>query len=240
MLSEVLKHRRIELELTQEEVAEHLHVARQTVSSWETGKSIPDVPMMLTLSSFYHLSLDYMLKGGSVMKKMYIPNRLLDIKEDYVVKDELGEIAYSVDRKMSLITRKNFVILNAFGKKVGIISKQRSNFSWLDYQRIFLRMDGFQEVSFLEGMYLFRSNYEISGEGLVINGNWLGNHFLILKDQREVAQVDKQPKEAGGSYVLMIQDDYLEPLLVGFMITVALVREWEFHAESSVDSDEGK
>lgn len=63
MFSKILREKRKELNLTQQEVAEQLNVTRQTVSNWEVGKSYPDVPTLIEISNFYNLSLDYMLKG---------------------------------------------------------------------------------------------------------------------------------------------------------------------------------
>lgn len=71
MLNEILKEKRKELNLTQQHVADHLNVTRQTVSSWEVGKSFPDVPTLIRISNFYQLSLDYMLKGDvNLMEKI--------------------------------------------------------------------------------------------------------------------------------------------------------------------------
>ena len=42
-LGEVLKEKRVELNLTQEEVGEKLFVTRQTISNWENGKTLPDI-----------------------------------------------------------------------------------------------------------------------------------------------------------------------------------------------------
>lgn len=63
MLSEILKEKRKELKLTQQEIADQLNVTRQTVSSWEVGKSIPDISSLIEISELYDISLDYMLKG---------------------------------------------------------------------------------------------------------------------------------------------------------------------------------
>jgi len=63
MLAEILKEKRKEFKLTQQDVAEQLNVTRQTVSSWEVGKSIPDISSLIELSVLYDISLDYMLKG---------------------------------------------------------------------------------------------------------------------------------------------------------------------------------
>lgn len=63
MFSKILKEKRKELGLTQQEVANKLNVTRQTISNWEVGKSYPDIPTLIEISNFYNLSLDYMLKG---------------------------------------------------------------------------------------------------------------------------------------------------------------------------------
>ena len=45
-----LKDRRTALGLTQEALAEKIHVTRQAVSNWENGKSLPDLEMLALLS----------------------------------------------------------------------------------------------------------------------------------------------------------------------------------------------
>ncbi|GKQ42423.1 hypothetical protein RD055328_03460 [Companilactobacillus sp. RD055328] len=62
MLSEKLKNSRTELHLTQQEVADRIHISRQMISNWEMGKNYPDIPTLIDLSELYGLTLDYMLK----------------------------------------------------------------------------------------------------------------------------------------------------------------------------------
>ena len=45
-LGNQIKAHRAALSLSQEELAEQLHVTRQAVSAWETGKALPDVEML--------------------------------------------------------------------------------------------------------------------------------------------------------------------------------------------------
>lgn len=54
-------------QLTQQQVAAKLHVTRQTISSWEVGRSYPDLASVLALSDFFALSLDQLLKGDAGM-----------------------------------------------------------------------------------------------------------------------------------------------------------------------------
>lgn len=64
---ERLKQARLAKHLTQKAVAEQLHVSRQTISSWETENSYPDIDSLLRLSDFYELSLDTLLREDSGM-----------------------------------------------------------------------------------------------------------------------------------------------------------------------------
>lgn len=47
---------------SQEQLAEQLHISRQSVSKWESGASIPDLDKIIKLSSIFGVSTDYLLK----------------------------------------------------------------------------------------------------------------------------------------------------------------------------------
>ena len=64
---ERLKKARTDLGLTQERVAQELHVSRQTISSWENERSYPDITSLVHLSNYYQLSLDILLKEDNSM-----------------------------------------------------------------------------------------------------------------------------------------------------------------------------
>ncbi|WP_296013067.1 helix-turn-helix domain-containing protein [uncultured Adlercreutzia sp.] len=62
-LPQQLKANRERLGLTQEDVAQRIFVSRQTMSSWETGKTYPDVQSLLLLSNLFGVSIDSFVKG---------------------------------------------------------------------------------------------------------------------------------------------------------------------------------
>ncbi|WP_054660276.1 helix-turn-helix domain-containing protein [Secundilactobacillus kimchicus] len=66
-VSERLGRARNNQQLTQLEVAQRLHVSRQTISNWETGRSYPDIASLLSLADLYRLSLDSLLKEDAKM-----------------------------------------------------------------------------------------------------------------------------------------------------------------------------
>lgn len=47
---------------SQEELAEKIHVSRQSVSRWESSASIPDLSKILLLSQVFGVSTDYLLR----------------------------------------------------------------------------------------------------------------------------------------------------------------------------------
>ena len=48
--------------MSQEEVAEHLGISRQTVSKWETNETLPDVFQANKLAKLYDMSLDKLME----------------------------------------------------------------------------------------------------------------------------------------------------------------------------------
>lgn len=61
-LAENLKLHREKKNMSQNEVAEKLHITRQTVSKWETGKCYPDFDNLIRISNIYEASIDELLK----------------------------------------------------------------------------------------------------------------------------------------------------------------------------------
>lgn len=68
-IGDKLKSAREEQKLTQSQASEQFMVSRQTISNWETGKSLPDILSVIRMSEFYQISLDELLKGDQAMLK---------------------------------------------------------------------------------------------------------------------------------------------------------------------------
>lgn len=62
MFSETLKElRKSHGKISQTKLAEQIGVSQQAVGLWETGKTMPDYPVMIQLADFFHVSIDYLL-----------------------------------------------------------------------------------------------------------------------------------------------------------------------------------
>lgn len=70
---------RKENQLTQEEFGKLFHVARQTVSNWENGKSYPELQILVNISNQFDVSLDTLLKEDSKMVQSIDKERVMGI-----------------------------------------------------------------------------------------------------------------------------------------------------------------
>lgn len=68
MVGKNIKKARKAKELTQEELAERLHVTRQAVSNWERGKTEPDIGMLQQLSDVLEVSVEELIYGVTARK----------------------------------------------------------------------------------------------------------------------------------------------------------------------------
>ncbi len=62
-VSKNLKKIRTEKNLTQEALAEKIHVTRQAVSNWETGKTKPDIDLLLTIAEALDVQVEELIYG---------------------------------------------------------------------------------------------------------------------------------------------------------------------------------
>ncbi|WP_459798238.1 helix-turn-helix transcriptional regulator [Pediococcus parvulus] len=70
---EKLKEVRKQHQYTQKNVAEALFVSRKTVSSWETGRNLPDIETVNRLAEYFGVTTDELL-GRNKIKKTQIPS----------------------------------------------------------------------------------------------------------------------------------------------------------------------
>ena len=58
-----LKEIRKKKKLSQLKVAMDLSISREVISYYENGKRSPDVDMLVILSNYFNVSIDYLIKG---------------------------------------------------------------------------------------------------------------------------------------------------------------------------------
>ena len=76
-LSEKLYELRKKSGLSQEQLAEQLGVSRQAISKWESGKAVPESSTLISISKYFNVTLDYLMKeDGSVVPEPAIGEEL--------------------------------------------------------------------------------------------------------------------------------------------------------------------
>ena len=71
-ISNKIREQRNKLSLSQEELGEKIYVTRQTISSWENGKSYPDINSLILLSQVFRMTIDNLVKGDLEMMEQKI------------------------------------------------------------------------------------------------------------------------------------------------------------------------
>lgn len=97
-LGSQIKKYRGEKQLSQEQLAEKIYVSRQTISSWENGKSYPDIHSLLLLSNVFEISLDQLIKGD------------IEIMKNEISKEDISEF----NRSSRIFTAMIFIMLLSF------------------------------------------------------------------------------------------------------------------------------
>lgn len=112
----ILKSKRLQKNLTQEELSEKLLISRPTISSWESDKTLPDISNLLKMSVLFGCSLDELLKGeikmtNKVFKTMTYGNIPLKVRTNEGkiiakgvevmanVNTETGEVTFFIEQK---------------------------------------------------------------------------------------------------------------------------------------------
>lgn len=72
IFSERLKKEREKRDWSQTDLAEKLHVSRQSVSKWETGKNYPNIEVIIDLSGLFGITIDELLRSDEELKEKVI------------------------------------------------------------------------------------------------------------------------------------------------------------------------
>ena len=125
-LGDKIKKLRKENNLSQEQLAEKLHVSRQAISKWESNKVYPDIENLILLRDIFDVTLDdLIIKENSVESKCV--NKSLDSSEDVKwhnikLNSEKEDDDEEDDLEVNLIL-SGFIIGTAIGMITG-------NFMW--------------------------------------------------------------------------------------------------------------
>lgn len=148
MLKDTIKKLRIQQGLSQDELAERVHVVRQTISKWERGTSVPDADSLVALACALGVSAAELLGESAMVEKK--PDDLA--WETSLLDERITSESQRLDRlvralKWALVGAAVMVLV--FGLFIWLPNQQFSYTIWWDsvtddpdYNKIIYRLDG--------------------------------------------------------------------------------------------------
>ena len=114
ILSDRLKREREKRGWSQTELAEKLHVSRQSVSKWETGKNYPSIEVIIDLSDLFGITIDELLRSDEELKEKVIQDsKQLAYPKWKVLFDSMFLVGvFLLASKVIIIVLNNFVGTN--------------------------------------------------------------------------------------------------------------------------------
>ncbi len=174
VFAEKLKTLRKEKNISQEALAEKIHVSRQAITKWESGNGIPDIENLIAISSLFNESLDSLLsEEKSLIAKhefLYESRTEYDLDSAKKIDLKLGTaheviIEKTNDEKIQVIAASNKLSFLAQQVKVKIDENKRL----MDV--IVKHSADLSEIAALENLFIlvripvkFVADIELSGE----------------------------------------------------------------------------
>ncbi|MBO1087101.1 MULTISPECIES: helix-turn-helix domain-containing protein [Enterococcus] len=114
----ILKEKRHQAGITQEELAKRLNVSRSAISNWEIGRNYPDIHTLVEISTSLGVSLDELLENSTMTETMIDTTKEMAVNQ----KKKRGKLFYvvalcSIVSVMSLLffsfSKQPTIVLNA-------------------------------------------------------------------------------------------------------------------------------
>jgi transcriptional regulator with XRE-family HTH domain len=72
--------------MSQEELSERIYISRQTISSWENGKTYPDINSLVMLSEVFDMTIDNLVKGDlEIMEQKIEQTDISNMRKNYIL-----------------------------------------------------------------------------------------------------------------------------------------------------------
>ena len=78
-VGQLIKKKRLEKKMTQQELAGKLHITDRAISKWERGLGAPDISLLQDLSNILGLSISDVLSGEEHKESLSIPDKIIII-----------------------------------------------------------------------------------------------------------------------------------------------------------------
>jgi len=114
MLDKRLRKLRTSLQLTQQEIADKLHISRVRYNQYETGKRQPDNEMLKIISNFYKVSVDYLIGNDDLRNSEHAA---LDEELQQLLNDPDTMVAFKDFKNLSDTDKQEIINFIKFKKQ---------------------------------------------------------------------------------------------------------------------------
>ncbi|GMA69571.1 hypothetical protein GCM10025879_08170 [Leuconostoc litchii] len=118
-----IKKMRLEKNMTQQELADYVHVSRQTVSTWETGKNYPSLDVLRLLSVLFDVSFEKIIFGEEVKMSGEQKSIAATIDQAVSLKSRYKKISVVFGTAFLLLVAWIFTLTIGYQKGIGIIDR---------------------------------------------------------------------------------------------------------------------
>ncbi len=176
---------RLELNMTQKDLAEKLYITDKAVSKWETGNSIPDVSILESLSNILNISVTELINGER------IDNENLENADKVIINN------LNIDKKR--MKTRNKIIITLLIILVVALLFILGIFFYNNYNKIIVyQFDGESEnFGFVEGTAVYSNNGNVFNIGLF----YLKNDSELDVDTIERAEITVLFDNMGGQFM---------------------------------------
>lgn len=142
-ISKNIKKLRSEHGFTQDKLAEELHVTRQAISSWETGRTQPDSQMLISLSEVFSVPIEMLIYGEKRNTTVEEGNKtymstatvIIAVLGSLLVAGGIGLIFTALWQELSIALKAVFAFIPMIAGQAFafyVIRKRRSSFSFCE------------------------------------------------------------------------------------------------------------
>ena len=182
-IGENIKNLRIKNNLTQAELGEKMFVSDKTISSWESGRTYPDIDMLIELCNALDTNMVYLTSGSNkndteleikIRVNQEEQNRVHNIikEEGKLLRDEEQEATYykpsnkDFNNEWLRIRKENKnIVLNYKRKENDIVNEYEVNIDNAENLKTIFKYLDFTEtvrVNKYRVSYLYKNKYEVS------------------------------------------------------------------------------
>lgn len=124
-IGSTLKFQRKNYGISQGELAEKLHISRQSISNWENDKSYPSLDNLLALSELYRISIDDLLKDNEKMRD--------EIRKNEQIIENYEKKIFNTEREIAKLSKKDNKLFSSKEELALLVSLIILGILWLPW-----------------------------------------------------------------------------------------------------------